>query len=250
MGDFPTVESYGGVLIWEISEISPGRKIAALLQDPVCRFLIEGGYDSIAQVLAPVEIPTRAPSREQIRETLRRLELVGVIETHKGGGWTLYASDLGEALALAAALPAGHRLFENLAHPVGWGVLARLALRYHQRSELTDCGEPPRVSEQLSALRRSGAILQRGKTIVLREPAKHLELLDRLDRVAGNLHMRAFQTARKQLFEPTARAAEGARYAQAPRRPQSSESPAAAKAYNYTRAAHERSLTRLGSEAE
>jgi hypothetical protein len=90
-------------------------------------------------------------------------------------------------------------------------------------------------------LRRSGALLRSGEALVLCEPGKHLELLERLDRTAGNLHMRAFQEARLHLFDASARIHEGARYAAAPGDAQPSESAAASKAYNYTRAAYARS---------
>jgi hypothetical protein len=79
---------------------------------------------------------------------------------------------------------------------------------------------------------------------VLLEPAKHLEILNLLDRIAGNLHMRAFQTAREHLFKPNSRGTEGARYAQGPHEPRSSESSDARKAYNYSRGAYERSRAR------
>lgn len=78
----------------------------------------------------------------------------------------------------------------------------------------------------------------------LLEPAKHLDLLDLLDRIAGNLHMRAFQEAREHLFNPLSRTSDGQRYAEAPRSPRSSETPEARKAYNYTQAAYERSRSR------
>jgi hypothetical protein len=87
-------------------------------------------------------------------------------------------------------------------------------------------------------------ILDRDETIMLLEPAKHLDLLDLLDRIAGNLHMRAFQESREHLFNPLSRNSEGQRYAEAPRPPRSSETPDARKAYNYTRAAYERSRSR------
>jgi hypothetical protein len=79
---------------------------------------------------------------------------------------------------------------------------------------------------------------------VLLEPAKHLELLELLDRIAGNLHMRAFQDTRERLFNPLSRSSDGRRYAEAPRSPRSSETPDARKTYNYTRAAYQRTRSR------
>jgi len=82
---------------------------------------------------------------------------------------------------------------------------------HRTRSELDGCGDAARISEQLRSLSCAGAILDRDGTIVLLEPAKHLELLDLLDRIAGNLHMRAFQKAREDLFNPLSRSSEGSR---------------------------------------
>jgi hypothetical protein len=225
--------------------MSPGRKLAVLLQDPVCRHLLEGGYSSVTQAIAAKPAKRRrTPTREQVGDALRRLELAGVIETHKAGQWTLQASELRDALALVNELPAGARLLESITHPVGWSILARLAVRDHTRSELSPCGDAARVSEQLKRLRVLGAVVDDGQLIVLRERVRHLELLDQLDRIAANLHMKAFQTACKHLFEPSYRGSEGSAYAQPARAPRPSENAAARKAFNYTRAAYVRSRAR------
>lgn len=215
-----------------------------LLQDPVCRHLLRGGYSSVTQAVSDPESRDRSPTREQVGEAVRRLELAGVIETHKAGQWTLQASELRDALALVNELPAGTRLLESLTHPVGWSILARLAVRDHTRSELNPCGDAARVSEQLNRLRKLGAVVDDGPLITLRERARHLELLDQLDRIAANLHMRAFQIACKHLFEPSDRGSEGSAYAQSARAPRPSENAAARKAFNYTRAAYSRSRAR------
>jgi hypothetical protein len=108
-----------------------------------------------------------------------------VIETHKGGRQTLNAAELTDVLTVVEDLPAGVALLENLAHPVGWSVVAHIALRHRTRGELNGCGDAARISEQLRSLRRARAILDRDETILLLEPAKHLQLLDLVDRIAG-----------------------------------------------------------------
>jgi hypothetical protein len=219
--------------------MNPGRKIALLLADPVSRDLIDGGYRSVAQASGESTF-----SREQVGEALRRLELAGVVETHKAGQWTLQASELRKVLLLIDELSNNGALLGHLAHPVGFSVIARLAVRDQTRGQLSDCGDPPRVSEQLQTLSALGVVHRRGALIALRRRERHLELLDWLDRIAGNLHMQAFQTARRQLFEPSERGREGAAYARAARPPRSSENTPAVKAYNYTRAAYARARTR------
>jgi hypothetical protein len=234
-----------GIQISVDSEMSPGRKLALLLHDPVCRQLVQGGYTSVTQVInaAPATAGPK-PSRERIGEALRRLELAGVIETHKAGQWTLQASELHEALALVGELSGNTALLETLAHPVGWSVVARLAVRDQGRSELNCCGDAARVSEQLKRLRATGAVVDDGQLVALRDRVRHLELLDLLDRIAGNLHMRAFQTACRHIFEPGDRGSEGSTYAQPARAPRPSENAAARKAFNYARAAYARARAR------
>ncbi|MGP0100038.1 MAG: hypothetical protein ACLPUT_00240 [Solirubrobacteraceae bacterium] len=114
------------------------------------------------------------------------------------------------------------------------------------RSERSRCGDAARVSEQLKRLRTIGAIVDDRQLLSLCERARHLELLDLLDRIAGNLHMRAFQTVSRHLFAPSDRSSEGASCARAARTPGPSENVAAIKAYNYTRAAYMRSRARAG----
>jgi hypothetical protein len=225
--------------------MSPGRKLAVLLHDPVCRHLVQGGYNSISQAAARETAgEARGLSREQLGGALRRLELAGVIETHKGGHWTLQASELREVLVLISELPGKTALLEHLAHPVGWSIVAVLALGERTRGELKRCGDAARVSEQLRGLRGIGVLLDRDGMIALPERERHLQLLDSLDRIAGNLLMKSFLTAREHLFSPERRGLEGSIYARSGSPARISENPAAAKAYNYTRAAYQRSRSR------
>jgi hypothetical protein len=219
--------------------MSPGRRIALLLADPVCRDLVDRGYQSVAQAAGQSRF-----SREQVGEALRRLELAGLVETHKAGQWTLQAGELRDVLGLIEELPGERALLGHLAHPVGFSIIARLASRDQTRAELSDCGDPPRVSEQLQALRQLGVVRRHSALLSLSRRTGHLALLDRLDRIAGNLHMQAFQIVRKQLFAPSERGREGAAYARSARPPRSSENASAVKAYNYTRAAYLRAQTR------
>jgi hypothetical protein len=187
---------------------------------------------------------TRSPSRAQVSESLRRLELAEVVEVRKGGHWVLQASELLDVLVLARDLPGGSAIFHSVAHPVGWSVVAQLTSGPHRRRDLASCGEAPRVTEQLRALQDIGALEMCSGRWELRERNGHRALLDRLDRIAGNLHMRAFERARRSLFDPAVRAKEGMLYTSAWSPPRPSENPAASKAFNYTRAAHTRARSR------
>jgi hypothetical protein len=55
------------------------------LQDPVCRHLLQGDYSSVTQAVSDPATLAHAPTREQVGEALRRMELAGVVETHKAG---------------------------------------------------------------------------------------------------------------------------------------------------------------------
>jgi hypothetical protein len=123
-------------------------------------------------------------------------------------------------------------------------VVAQLSKQPLRRSDLALCGEPARVSEQLRALEHAGALARRSGRLELYEPTAHGELLDRLDRIAASLHMRAFERALRSLFDPAVRAREGMLYANPPPPARSSENPAASKALNYARAAYARARLR------
>jgi integrase len=78
---------------------------------------------------------------------------------------------------------------ENLAHRVGWSVIARLTLGPATREQLRVCGNSARVTEHVKALRRSTAILDRGDLITLVRPAAHRKVQDALDDIARSLAM-------------------------------------------------------------
>jgi hypothetical protein len=82
-------------------------------------------------------------------------------------------------------------------------------VRAQSRSELNGSGDAARVSEQLERLRTIDAISDEGSLIALSDRVRCLDLLDLLDRIAANLHMRAFQTASRHLFAPSDRGSEG-----------------------------------------
>jgi hypothetical protein len=85
---------------------------------------------------------------------------------------------------------------------------------------------------------KSCPLLDHDGVIALPERESHLQLLDSLDRIAGNLLTRSFLTAREHLFSPERRGLEGSIYARSGPPARISETPAAAKAYNYTPAPH------------
>jgi hypothetical protein len=91
---------------------------------------------------------------------------------------------------------------------------------------------------------RAGAILDRDETLVLLEPAKHLDLLDLL---AGSPATCTCAPSRRPARTSPTRSAAARRAVaidETPRVLRSSETPNARKAYNYTRAAYERSRSR------
>lgn len=195
-----------------------GQGVATLLHDRVCRELIEGGYQSVAAATTPdPDVPTLRPSATQVRNALNKLEPVSVIAVRKNGYWTV--SDrpkLLAALRLARALPGNLDTLENLAHRVGWSVIARLTLGPATREQLRICGNSARVTEQVKALRRSNAILDRGDLITLVRPAAHRKVQDALDDIARSLAMVDYLYADHCIQRPELRVQAGTHYCGGP----------------------------------
>lgn len=191
-----------------------GQGVATLLHDKVCRELIEGGYQSVAEATTPdPDIPTSRPSPTQVRNALSKLEPVSVIAVRKNGYWTVPdRPKLLAALQLIRALPAKLDTLENLAHRVGWSVIARLAVGPATREQLHVCGDSARVTEQVKALRRSNAILDRGDLITLVQPAAHRKVQDALDDIARSLAMVDYVYADHCIQRPELRVQVGRHY--------------------------------------
>lgn len=195
-----------------------GQILAKLLHNPVCRELIEGGYRSVAEATADdPDVPTLRPPAAKVRNALNKLELTSVATVRASGYWTVHeASKLSEILQLTRRLPGKLATLENLAHPVGWSVIARLALGPTTRDNLYVCGASPRITEQVKALRRSNAILDRGELITLVEPAAHREVQDALEHVAQSIAFVDSLYAKCCIQAPQLRVHVGAHYCAGP----------------------------------
>jgi hypothetical protein len=195
-----------------------GQHLATLLHDKVCRELIEGGYQSVADATrADPDVPTLRPSATQVRNALNKLEPVSVIAVRKNGYWTVRdRPKLLAALQLTRALPGKLDTLENLAHRVGWSLIARLALGPATREQLNVCGNTARVTEHVKALRRSNAIIDRGELITLVQPAAHRKVQDALDDIARSLAMLDYAYADYCIQRPELRVQVGTHYCSGP----------------------------------
>ncbi|MEJ7784455.1 MAG: hypothetical protein WKF96_06595 [Solirubrobacteraceae bacterium] len=180
----------------------------------MCRDLIEGGHRSIKEAIAQdPDLPTARPSRAQVRNALSKLELAGVVDIRKGGYWTSNRADeLVDILMLIRSLPAGLATLENLAHPVGWSVIARLAARQTTRRDLHVCGDSARVTEQVKALVRARAVVKQTDVLILLNPTDHRAVQDHLDTTAKNLGMFDMVFAEMCLSQPDLRLRAGQLY--------------------------------------
>lgn len=194
-----------------------GRQLAILMHNRVCRDLIEGGQSSIKEAIAQdPDVPTARPSRAQVRNALSKLELAGVVDIRKGGYWTPNRPDeLVDILTLTRSLPAGLATLENLAHPVGWSVIARLAAGQTTRRDLHVCGDSARVTEQVKALVRARAVVKQADVLILLNPTDHRAVQDRLDTTAKNLGMFDMVFAEMCLSDPDFRLRSGQLYCSA-----------------------------------
>ncbi len=195
-----------------------GQVLAKLLHNRVCRELIEGRYQSVLEATAQdPHVPTLRPSAAQVRSALTKLELASVVAVRKNGCWTVSrAAELIDLLRLTRALPGKLDTLENLSHPVGWSVIARLALAPRTRENLNVCGSSPRVTEHVKALRRSNAILDRGELITLVEPSAHREVQDALDAIARSIALVDYTYAEFCIRLPQLRVKVGAHYSAEP----------------------------------
>jgi hypothetical protein len=183
-----------------------------LLNDPVCRYLIENDHYTVDAALAKdPEVPTHGFSRPQIRLALNKLVLAGVAELHKSSEWT-WRVYLDGVVTLIKDLPGGLDTLDVLAHPVGWSVIARLTLGQTKRSALNMCGDTARISDQLKPLRFMKAIREEGKVVILLQPEDHRWVQDRLDELAGDIAMETFFFARHCATHQLERTKVGARY--------------------------------------
>jgi len=191
-----------------------GRQLAILMHNRVCRDLIEGGHRSIKEAIAQdPDVPTARPSRAQVRNALSKLELAGVVRIRKGGCWTPNrAHELVDILTLIRSLPARLATLENLAHPVGWSVIARLAAGQTTRRDLRICGDSARITEQVKALVRARAVVEQAGVLILLNPTDHRAVQDHLDTTAKNLGMFDMAFAEMCLSDPDLRLRSGQLY--------------------------------------
>ncbi len=191
-----------------------GRKIARLLHNRVCRELIEGGYRSVHEAVSQdPDVPTAKPSRAQVRSALNKLELADVVETFQGGYWQLErADDFLAVLEQIDKLPAKVETLENLAHPVGWSVIACLAQRQRTRAGLHLCGASARITEQVKSLVKAKAAIEQADQIILLDPLDHRAVQDALDMLAHELAFRASLVGRVHVAHPRLRYSVGTRY--------------------------------------
>jgi len=122
----------------------------------------------------------------------------GLVHRH-GATLSLANPSTPEVLRLARCSPGGLPTLRVLANPVARALLEALLAGRRSRHELSRIASAPRVSETLKDLELLGAIQRDGHLVLLVEPLIHHGILDLVDEILEDAHLREGLQARSRI---------------------------------------------------
>lgn len=137
-------------------------------------------------------------SAATLSRSISQLTERGLIHRH-GATLSLASPSTLEVLRLARCSPGGLPTLRVLANPVARALLEALLAGRRSRQELSQLASAPRVSETLKDLELLSAIQRDGHLVLLVEPVIHRGILDLVDEILADTHLREGLQARSRL---------------------------------------------------